>query len=123
MRSRPSVPTSRRFATWANVRCGIGMTILLEPAGRLAAASGARPAPSFDAGVSEGADQPFWAEIRENQASSGRLASSVVMSEEGYYGPHASSGTHPAGSGRTTRPTGSRGGRVWAERPSLHHAG
>jgi len=31
--------------------------------------------------VSEGADQPFWAEIRENQAASGRLVSSVVMAE------------------------------------------
>jgi hypothetical protein len=64
------------------------MTVLLQPAGRLAATLGARPAPSFDAGVSEGADQPFWAEIRENQASSGRLTGGVVMSGEGYYGPH-----------------------------------
>jgi hypothetical protein len=27
IRSRPSFPISRRFATWANVRCGIGMSI------------------------------------------------------------------------------------------------
>ena len=58
-------------------------------AGRLAATRGVRPAPSFDAVGSEGADQPFWAEIGENQASSGRLMSSVVMSEEGYYGRRA----------------------------------
>jgi hypothetical protein len=65
------------------------MTILLQPTGRLAATRGVRPAPSFDAGVSEGADQPFWEEIRENQASSGRLVSSVVMSDEGYYASYA----------------------------------
>src|SRR6187200_1965736 len=54
MRSRPSVPMSRRFATWANVRCGMGMTVLLQPAGRLAATRGVRPAPSFDAGGGRG---------------------------------------------------------------------
>ncbi len=30
IRSRPSLPVSRRFATWANVRCGIGIAISLR---------------------------------------------------------------------------------------------
>src|SRR6266545_4312861 len=79
MRSRPSFPTSRRFASWANVRCGIGIAISLRsrgtsgPAQPIGCRGGARPSlPLPPTLLLEGADQPFLLEMVASQASSGR---------------------------------------------------
>ena len=74
IRSRPSFPTSRRFATCAKVRCGIGMTISSGLAGRgdgaarrrpirRRSAAGVRRSPLPPTLVTEGAAQPFRLEI------------------------------------------------------------
>jgi hypothetical protein len=72
---------SRRFASWAKVRCGIGIAISLVITRDGAARAGSSlrqrhasvpPLPStLDV---EGADQPFLLEIVAAQASSGRWA-------------------------------------------------
>jgi hypothetical protein len=77
---------SRRFATWANVRCGIGIVISLDHAGRRGAA---RHPPSLQRHASvpplpptliaEGAAQPFLLEMVANQASRGRPGSGSMI--------------------------------------------
>jgi len=67
---------SRRFATWANVRCGIGIVTSPSLGDGAAGATGGRRRqlasvpplpPTLDA---EGAAQPFGLEIVASQASS-----------------------------------------------------
>ena len=81
-RHKPTSP-GRRFATWANVRCGIGMTVLSRCSPRdgtsRAALQGAQSfvrlvpllPPTL---VVEGAVQPFGLEIVAAQSSIGRWA-------------------------------------------------
>src|SRR5689334_15186226 len=92
MRSRPSLPIRRRFASAANVRCGMGTMMIpstdldgatrhAQPRLRYRPASCPPLPPTL---VLEGAAQPFLFEIRASQASVGRRPDRVSMSPKGY---------------------------------------